>query len=32
MQYQFRQAREDDVDDIIAIIQDRIDWMDREGL
>ena len=32
MQYQFRQARAGDVDDIIAIIQDRIDWMDREGL
>lgn len=32
MQYQFRQARPQDVDDIIAIIQDRIDWMDRQGL
>ena len=32
MNYHFRRAQPADVDSIIDIIQERIDWMDRQGL
>lgn len=32
MEYQFRAAEPEDVDDIIGIIQERIDWMDEKNL
>ena len=32
MEYQFRAAKPEDVDDIISIIQERIDWMDEHNL
>ena len=32
MNYRFRRAQPADVDSIIDIIQERIDWMDRQGL
>lgn len=32
MEYQFRAAGPEDVDDIIGIIQERIDWMDEKNL
>ena len=32
MDYQFRAAEPEDVDDIIGIIQERIDWMDEKNL
>ena len=31
MNYRFRRAQPADVDSIIDIIQERIDWMDRQG-
>ena len=32
MEYTFRRATAQDVDGIMEIIRDRIEWMDREGL
>ena len=32
MEYTFRRATAQDVDGIMEIIRDRIEWMDQEGL